>query len=127
MISYGATACYSDVKVFVLVRDVLVAGENVRALLIITLHVDDLLMAHSHVELRELTAGDVPTAYLQSFLHNVVIVLSKQSAISSHFKRPLVFVHGVGTRRCGSAASSVREVRGGPNRMRFGIRLVSLL
>ena len=60
LISYGATACYSDVKVFVLVRDVLVAGENVRALLIITLHVDDLLMAHSHVELREKFMQDNP-------------------------------------------------------------------
>ena len=60
LISYGATACYSDVKVFVLVRDVLVAGKNVRALLIITLHVDDLLMAHSHVELREQFMRDNP-------------------------------------------------------------------
>jgi hypothetical protein len=60
LISYGATACYSDVKVFVLVRDVLVAGETTRALLIITLHVDDLLMAHSHVELREQFMRDNP-------------------------------------------------------------------
>ena len=36
-------------------------------------------------------------------------------------------VNGGSGFRGGSAASSVREVRGGPNRMRFGIRLVSLL
>ena len=58
--SYGATACYSDVKVFVLVRDIHIAGELTRAVLIITLHVDDLLMAHSHVELRQQFLRDNP-------------------------------------------------------------------
>jgi hypothetical protein len=60
LVSYGAVACYSDPKVFVLVRDFEIAGTLTRAVLIITLHVDDLLMAHSHVQLREQFMRDNP-------------------------------------------------------------------
>ena len=60
LVSYGAVACYSDPKVFVLVRDFDIAGTFTRAILIITLHVDDLLMAHSHVQLREQFMRDNP-------------------------------------------------------------------
>ena len=81
--------------------------------------------------LRKCVARVAKRVVLGMFTWQIRVRVSKkevtESAISSHFQRPLLFVHGVGTRRCGSAASSVREVRGGPNRMRFGIRLVSLL
>jgi hypothetical protein len=60
LVSYGAVACYSDPKVFVLVRDFDIAGTSTRAVLIITLHVDDLLMAHSHIQLRDQFMRDNP-------------------------------------------------------------------
>ena len=41
-------------------RDFDIAGTFTRAILIITLHVDDLLMAHSHVQLREQFMRDNP-------------------------------------------------------------------
>lgn len=60
LVSYGAVACYSDPKVFVLVRDFDIAGTSTRAVLNITLHVNDLLMAHSHVQLRDQFMRDNP-------------------------------------------------------------------
>ena len=41
-------------------RDFDIAGTFTRAILIITLHVDDLLMVHSHVQLREQFMRDNP-------------------------------------------------------------------
>ena len=47
LLDYGATACYADTKVFVLVKTVTVNSTSIRMVLIITLHVDDLLLAGS--------------------------------------------------------------------------------
>ena len=54
--AYGFKACPSDVKVFVLVREV----QDVRMMLIVGLHVDDLLMGHSHPEIRTTFLTDCP-------------------------------------------------------------------
>ena len=105
-VSYGAVACYSDTKVFdlfVLVRDFEIAGTPTRAILIITLHVDDLLMAHSHVQLREQfmrdnpykikdgTWGRSPTSSARTFVRISPRVLSSSLSRRTSSLRPVVY------------------------------------